>query len=496
MLNYKLISKVFGSLLYLEAILMCSCLAVSIYYQGTDMASFILTILVTALAGFAFRHLGRDADNNMSRRDAYFVVTMAWILFSLFGMIPFIVPNFSFTDIAHSSMLSFSFTDAFFETMSGFTTTGATIIDDVEALPRGLLFWRSLTQWIGGLGIVFFTIAVLPSMVGGNVKVFSAEATGPIRSKLHPRLSTGAKWIWAVYLFLTIACIFSYMACGMGWFDAVNYAMTSTATGGFATTNGSIATFHSHAEEYVCTLFCFLAGVNFTLLYAAVAKLRVKMLLRNSEFRFFVSIIAIATLFIMAELILRNGYDFEHAFRSSLFQTVSFMTSTGLFNEDAGRWPHVTWIVLACLMALGACSGSTSGGIKSIRGLMLLKIVRNEFRQILHPNAVLPLKIEGVNVPQSKRVTLLAFVTLYILLTIVCAFVLTVAGVDHTNAITITLSCLGNVGPTLGLEIGPTMSWSILPDFAKWMCAFLMLVGRLELFTVLVIFTPAFWKEN
>ena len=198
----------------------------------------------------------------------------------------------------------------------------------------------------------------------------------------------------------------------------------------------------------------------------------------------------------MAELLIRNNYSLEHAFRSSLFQTVSFLTSTGLFNEDAATWPHVTWIVLACLMFLGACSGSTSGGIKSIRGLMLLKIVRNEFRQILHPNAVLPMKIEGVNVPQSKRVTLLAFLSLYIILAVVCAFVMTVAGVDHTNSVTITLSCLGNVGPTLGLEIGPTMSWSILPDFAKWMCAFLMLVGRLELFTVLVIFTPAFWKDN
>ena len=496
MLNYKLISKIFGSLLYLEATLMCLCLIVSLYYGDTDIASFIFTIAVTAACGYGFRQAGRNADNNMSRRDAYLVVTVAWVLFSLFGMIPFIFPNFSFNDIANSSMQSFSFTDAFFETMSGFTTTGATVIDDVESLPKGLLFWRSLTQWIGGLGIVFFTIAVLPSMVGGNVKVFSAEATGPIRSKLHPRLSTGAKWIWVVYLFLTIACIFSYMACGMGWFDAVNYAMTSTATGGFSTTNGSIATFHSPAEEYVCTLFCFLAGVNFTLLYASVARLRIKSLLRNSEFRFYIIVITLATIFIMAELVARSSYSIEHAFRSALFQVVSFLTSTGLFSEDAGKWPHVTWIVLACLMVLGGCSGSTSGGIKSIRGLMLLKIVRNEFRQILHPNAVLPLKIEGANVPQSKRVTLLAFLTLYIMLAIVCAFVMTIAGVDHTNAVTITLSCLGNVGPTLGLEIGPTMSWSILPDFAKWICAFLMLVGRLEIIAVLVLFTRSFWKEN
>ena len=496
MLNTRLISKIFGSLLYLEAILMSLCLMVSIYYKDTDMASFLLTILITAACGFCFHHFGKGAENTMSRRDAYFVVTVAWVLFSLFGMIPFIIPNFSFTDFHNSSMQSFSLTDAFFETMSGFTTTGATVIDDVEALPKGLLFWRSLTQWIGGLGIVFFTIAVLPSMVGGSVKVFAAEATGPIRSKLHPRLSTGAKWIWMVYVLLTMGCIFSYMACGMNWFNAVNYAMTSTATGGFATTNGSLTSFHSPAEEYVCTLFCFLAGVNFMLLYAAVAKLRIKSLFKNTEFRFYVMLIIAATAFIMFELMARNGYDVEHAFRSSIFQVVSFVTSTGLFNDDAGQWPHVTWIVLAVLMFIGGCSGSTSGGIKSIRGVMLLKNMRNEFRQILHPNAVLPMKIDGVNVSQAKRVTLLSFLTLYLFLAGLCTFIMTVAGIDHTNSVTITLSCLGNVGPTLGLEIGPTMSWSMLPDFAKWICAFLMLVGRLELFTVLVIFTPAFWKDN
>lgn len=496
MLNTKLIAKIFGSLLFLEAILMSTCLIVSIYYNGTDMASFLFTIMITTLCGLIFRHFGKDADNNMSRRDAFFVVTLAWVLFSVFGMIPFIIPNFSFSDITGSSMQSFSLTDAFFETMSGFTTTGATIIDDVESLPRGLLFWRSLTQWIGGLGIVFFTIAVLPSMVGGSVKVFAAEATGPIRSKLHPRLSTGAKWIWMVYLLLTVACVFSYMACGMNWFNAMNYAMTSTATGGFSTTNGSLASFHSPTEEYVCTLFCFLAGINFMLLYASVARLQFRNLWRNSEFRFYLSAIIFATLFIMAELMMRNGYDLEHAFRSAIFQSVSFMTSTGLFNDDAGQWPHVTWIVLAVLMVIGGCSGSTAGGIKSIRAVMLLKNMRNEFRHLLHPNAILPMKVDGVNVPMTKRITLLSFLSLYIILAGLCTFVLTVEGIDHTNAVTITLSCLGNTGPTLGLEIGPTMSWSTLPDLSKWICAFLMLVGRLELFTVLVLFTPAFWKEQ
>lgn len=228
----------------------------------------------------------------------------------------------------------------------------------------------------------------------------------------------------------------------------------------------------------------------------AVAKLKIRKLFQSAEFKFYLFTTLGFTLFIMLELIARNHYDVEHAFRSAAFQVVSFMTTTGLYNDDASTWPHVTWVVLALCMFLGGCSGSTSGGIKSIRGVMVLKVIRNEFTQILHPNAVLPMKIDGVNVSQSKRVTLLAFIGLYLTLALVCAFIMIAAGVDNTNAITITLSSLGNVGPTLGIEIGPTMSWAILPQWVKWICSFLMLVGRLELFTVLVLFTPAFWKEN
>lgn len=485
MLNVKLISKIFGSLLLIEATLMFWCLVVSVYSGGADTQPFVMSLAVLIAAGVAFRLVGLHADNTLSRRDAYFVVTVAWVLFSLFGMLPFL-----FGGYLHSV------TDAFFETISGFTTTGATIIDYPERLPRGLLFWRSLTQWIGGLGIVFFTIAILPSFVGGSVRVFAAEATGPLTTKLHPRLSTGAKWIWAVYVVLTIACILSYKLCGMSWFDSVNYAFTSTATGGFSTESGSISTFHSPAEEYVCALFCFLSGINFTLLYASVTHLRIKQLFRNSEFRFYLFVVVSCTLFIMAELMWRNHYDMEHAFRSGLFQVVSFITTTGLFSDDAAQWPHVTWFALILCMVVGGCSGSTSGGMKSIRVVMLLKVIRNEFRQILHPNAVLPMKVDGQNVPQSKRVTLLAFVGLYLILAFLLGFAMMACGVDAANSFTIAISCLGNVGPTLGIEIGPTMSWSQLPDVAKWICSFLMLVGRLELFTVLVLFTRAFWKEN
>ena len=485
MINLKLISKILGSLLFLEAGLMLMCLLMASYFKEDDVMAFLISVIVTLLFGFVLKYAGGHADNALGRRDAYLVVTLSWTVFSLFGTLPFLISGYIT-----------GFTDAFFETMSGFTTTGATILDDVEALPHGLLFWRSLTQWLGGLGIVFFTIALLPSMVGGSVRVFAAEATGPISSKLHPKLSTSAKWIWMVYLLLTVACIGSYVACGMGWFDGINYAMSTTATGGFSTHNTSVEYFHSPAVEYVCTLFCFLSGINFTLFYASVVKLRPKQLLTNSEFRFYLVVVLSFTVFIMIELMIQNGYDLEHAFRCGLFQVVSFLTTTGIFNDDAGQWPHVTWVTLALCMFIGACSGSTSGGFKSIRGVMLLKIIKNEFKHILHPNAVLPVRINGVNIENNRRLTLLSFLTMYLVLSLVCSFTMIACGIDNTNAITITLSALGNVGPSLGLEIGPTMSWNSLPDFAKWMCSFLMLVGRLEIFSVLVIFTPAFWKNN
>ncbi len=273
MINWRIIAKILGSLLFIEALLMLICLGVALYFNESDVFAFLLSIVIIFFFGFVLKFMGRNADNTLSRKEAYLVVTLSWIIFSLFGTLPFMISGYIT-----------SFTDAFFETMSGFSTTGASIIDDVERLTHGLLFWRSFTQWIGGLGIVFFTIALLPSMVGGSTKVFAAEATGPIRTKLHPRLSMSAKWIWMVYLLLTLSCMGCFMVFGMDWWESINYGMTSTATGGFAINNSSIATFQSPALEYVCTFFCFLSGINFTLLYFSVAKLKVKDLLRNAEF--------------------------------------------------------------------------------------------------------------------------------------------------------------------------------------------------------------------
>lgn len=485
MLNYKTIFKVLGTLLFIEVALQFICLVVSYCYQEADFNAFLISTIISGVCGLGLRYHGRNADNNLSRRDAYVVVTLAWVVFSLFGMFPFLISG-SVNNI----------TDAFFESMSGFTTTGASIIDDIEAQPHGILFWRSLMQWIGGLGIVFFTIALLPSMTGGSVRVFAAEATGPIKTKLHPRISTSAKWIWMIYIFLTVACMGCYYLFGMSPFDAVNYGMTTTATGGFGTHDMSTEFFNSPPLEYTTVLFCFLSGINFILLWNSVARMKWGRMFRSSEFRVYISLIVVFTLFVMVQLIWHNGYDLEHAIRSSLFSVVSFITTTGLFNDDAGKWPHATWIALTVCMFIGGMSGSTSGGLKCIRSVMVWKMVKNEFRQLLHPNAVLQLNVDGNNVSQQKRNTLMALLSIYLILFFLAAFVLAAAGVDATNSITIIVSCLGNVGPTLGIEIGPTMSWSILPDFVKWICAFYMLMGRLEIFTVLIIFTPSFWKEN
>ncbi len=486
MVNFRIIYKIIGSLLFLEAFFMGWCLVIGLVHHEDDVLAFLVSMLLTFGCGFLSLYFGRDAENALSRRDAYVVVTAAWVIFSFFGMFPFLI---------HGSILNF--TDAYFETMSGFTTTGASIIDDVERLPHAILFWRSLMQWIGGLGIVFFTIAILPSLVGGSVKVFAAEATGPIKAKMHPRLTTTAKWIWTIYLLLTIACGFSYWASGMNWFEATNYSMTTTATGGFAIHNDSTAHFQSPTIDYISILFQFLSGINFTLLYMSLFKLRVGALLKSSEFRLYIAVVAGSTCSIMYLLLTHLGYTLEHAFRSALFHTVSFITTTGAFlGDDLGQWPHLTWVILGLVMYLGACAGSTSGGFKCIRGVMLLQVVRNNFRQILHPNAVLPVRINGQSVAPSKLLSVFAFFVLTILMVLFTATAMIFSGVDNTNAAVIALSCVSNVGPSLTNGVGPELSWSVLPTATKWLLCLLMLMGRLEIMTVLVLFTRAFWKEN
>ena len=485
MVNFRIISKIIGSLLFIETFFMAWCVGIAFSYEEDDTLAFLLSMLITFGSAFSFLMIGRKSENTLNRHDAYVVVTAVWVIFSFFGMLPFLI---------HGCIPNV--TDAFFETISGFTTTGASILDDVEVLPHGILFWRSLTQWIGGLGIVFFTIAILPSLVGGSVKVFAAEATGPIKAKMHPRLSTTAKWIWSIYLLLTICCGLAFWAVGMEWFDALNYSMTTTATGGFSIHNDSLAFFQDAKVDYIAILFQFLSGINFTLLYMSIFKGRLGLLFKNSEFKLYICLVAMATASITLILMSEVGYGLDHAFRSGLFQVVSFMTTTGIFNDDVARWPHITWIILGSVMFIGACAGSTSGGFKCIRAVMTLKTLRNNFRQSLHPNAVLPVKINGQSVPQSRIVSLFAFFTLFMFMILVTAAIMIVSGIDTINSIVIALSCVSNIGPSLNNDIGACITWSGMPEYIKWTLSLLMLMGRLEILTVLVLFTRSFWKEN
>lgn len=485
MLNLKIIYKIIGQLLYIEALMMAVCVAMSFCYGETDMPGFVFSTIITVAAAFLFRYLGINAVDSLGRREAYLLVSMVWLLFSFFGALPLYItghlPNF---------------TDAYFETMSGFTTTGASVMDSVENLPHALKFWRSMTQWIGGLGIVFFTIAIIPSLVGGNMRVFSAEATGPIHSKMHPRLKTTAKWIWSMYIVLNIACVGCLFVAGMGLFDSVNYSMTITATGGFATHDASVAYFNSATIEYIIIAFMFLSGISYALLYAFFFKGKVKSFFKDPELRLYTLLVTIATVVITFFLIRSSDYDFHDALRVSLFQVISYITSTGFFSDDAGKWPHITWIALCVCMFFGGCAGSTSGGFKCVRGVMILKVILNELKRVLHPHAVLPVKIGHRTITYGAQVSVLTFFVLYVLICFFSYVIMIIAGVDNINAITLALSCASNVGPTLGFELGPTMSWNILPDIVKWLLSMLMLMGRLEIITVVVMFTSAFWKDN
>lgn len=487
MVNHKLIFRVIGSLLLLEAGFMLICVGLAIFFTSPDLIPFIASTCITVAAGICLLRMSRDAPSMMTRRDSYAVVTLTWLSFSVFGALPYL-----FGGIITNP------TDAFFETMSGFTTTGASVLNDVEAelnSHQAMLFWRSLSQWVGGLGIVFFTIAILPSMVGGSMKVFSAEATGPIRSKMHPRLSTNAKWIWSVYLALTIACTICYLIAGMDWFSAANYAMTTTATGGFSIHNDSIAHFHSPAIEYIGMVFQFAAGVNFTVLYLLIMKRQIKSFLKNSELRFYALLVGVCSIWIAIILMAHCGYSVEHALRSATFHVVSLMTTTGIFCDHVGGWPHITWMILSALMFTGACAGSTSGGFKSVRVLMIWRVIQNELKRLLHPRAVLPVRINGQAMPSPLVQNLLAFFAIYVIALVGTTCLMLAIDIDITNSVVISLSCVNNVGLPLS-ELGPDMAWSDLSPAVKWFCSLLMMMGRLEIFNVLLLLTPSYWKDN
>ncbi len=484
MINLKIVLKISGILLSIEALFLLGCSIFPFYYKENDLIPFVISAGITALTGLTLFIAGKNASNKISRKDGYIIVTLSWLSFTALGMLPYVIGDYT-PNIAH----------AFFETMSGFTTTGATIFDNIESLPHGILFWRSLTQWLGGLGIVFFTIAVLPVFGSGGIKMFAAETTGPTRSKLHPRLDVTAKWIWTIYLTITILETLLLMAGDMPWFDSICTSLSTAATGGYSVRQNSIAAYSSPYIEYVIAIFMFLSGINFTLLYVAVLKKQPVKLLKDLEFRWYLGSAGSFIAFITIVLMLSTSMSFEQCFRTASFQVISIQTTTGFGTTDYMLWPSCTWLILCFAMIIGACAGSTTGAVKCIRIAMFFKIVKNQFKHMLHPNAVLPLRVNGIVIQTEVKNSLLAFFFVYIIIFLLGWLYIILTGVDFTEAFSISLSSLGNVGPGLG-KYGPAYTWSTLPDAAKWGCTALMLIGRLEIFSVLLILSPGFWKKH
>lgn len=484
MINTKMICRVLGYLFCIESAFLLLCSLMAIYFNESDVPAFLVSIAATVTAGSLLIFAGKGAERRISRRDGYIVVSLSWVLFSLFGMLPFYLSGYIP-----------SITDAFFETMSGFTTTGASILDNIEELPHGLLFWRSMTQWIGGLGIIFFTIAVLPIFGMGGVQLFAAEATGLTHDKVHPRIGVTAKWIWCIYLGLTLTEVILLLFGGMSLFDSVCHSLTTTATGGYSTKQSSIAAFNSSYIEYVVTLFMFLSGVNFTLLYLFFIKGNFSRLLKNVEFLWYLCIVLALTVVTTVTLAYTTSMEWEESFRKAIFQVVSLQTTTGFSTADYMEWVPFLWTLMAMIMYLGACAGSTAGGIKCIRIIIMARAVKNEFKRIIHPNAVLPIRINKQVVSPTIKSTVLAFIFVYIVIVFAGWLSLTALGMGFDEAYSVVISSLGNVGPGLG-DCGPSNSWSAIPTAAKWIAALLMLIGRLEMFTILLLFAPSFWKRH
>ena len=483
MINKKMILNVMGSLLLIETAMLLLCSGISFFYQEDDLSSFLQTAGITAICGILLYLHGRKGSKELNRKDGYIIVTFSWLTVSTFGMLPFYLSGYIP-----------SITDAFFESISGFTSTGCTILDNIEEFPHGLLFWRSLTQWIGGLGIVFFTIAVLPFLGVSGVQLFAAEATGPAYDKVHPRIGVTAKWIWLIYLGLTLTETLLLYIGDMSLFDSICHSLSTTSTGGFSTKQNSIAFYNSRYIEYIITLFMFLSGINFSL-FILFMNGRFKKLREEEELKLYAASVLFFSIIITLSLYFTKDESLEYSIRTALFQTVSIHTSTGFATADYMTWQPIAWGVLLIVMLTGACAGSTSGGIKCIRLLILGKITKNEFKRILHPNAILPVRVNKSVIPNTIQSTVLAFLFLYFVFMFISILVFQEFGLEFDEAVGIAISSISNSGPGLG-KFGPAFSWSALPDVIKWWASFLMFLGRLELFSVLLIFTPNFWRKN
>ena len=498
-------SKLFGVLLLIETAALLLTSAVALYFQRvageTDARCFLLTAAFTGAVGLLLYNIGNMSKRGtLQIRDTFMVVALSWVLFSLFGMLPFLM--YGTVD---------NVTDAFFETMSGFSTTGATVLSNIDSQPHGILFWRSITQWMGGLGVVVFTLAFLPSVAKGSKKVslFAAEAPGLSVEKLAPTMQATSRLLWIIYIALTLLCVLAYYLGPMDKFDAVCHALTTIATGGFSTHQASIGYYQSNYLEWICSLFMLLSGVNFAMYHFLFSR-RFDVIRRNEELRWYL----IATLVFI--LIFVGRFYFAPHFRTitedqlashpqtwwdririSLFHVVALLSNTGFqsSNCDYDTWGRLFLIPTVLLMVVGGCAGSTSGGIKMVRVIVLLKYIRKTIHELIHSSSMYTVKVSGQIVEELSLKRVMSFFSLFLVVFMLNVVCLSAAGMSLEEGAISFLTCFSNYGPGTGIT-GPSGTFDAIPNAAKWLLSFDMLVGRLEIFTVLLLFTRSFWRAE
>ena len=480
--NYLVIVHIIGLLLMLNGVFMLLCIPFSLYFNEGDLIAILSSGSISSGFGFIIWFLTRKiTSKELKKTDGYVIVTLGWLSMSFFGTLPYLfsgaIPNL---------------TDAFFETISGFTTTGASILTDIESVHKGILFWRSLTQWIGGMGIIVLAVAILPILGIVGMQLFVAESPGISPDKMQPRIKETAKRLWLIYVSLTLAETGLLWIGGMTFYDAINHGLTTMATGGFSTKNTSAAHFGAY-HQYVMIIFMFLAGTNFTMTYFGLHG-QFKKVLANEEFRFYGGACIILTVIAFVAIYFVTDYNIEESFRHGMFQVVSIITTTGYVTGDYLTWSPFITVLFFVMMFFGASAGSTAGGVKLVRHIILIKNSILELKRQLHPSAVIPVRFNHKAVSRDITFNILAFIMIYIAIFAFGSVLMAMLGLDIETAMGSVATSLGNIGPGIG-TVGPIHNFAHIPDIGKWMLSFFMLVGRLELFTVLILFTPYFWRK-
>ncbi|HOL91258.1 MAG TPA: TrkH family potassium uptake protein [Clostridiales bacterium] len=480
-MNYKLIFSNLGTVLAIEAALMIPSLLVSVIYGQDDVYAFLISITILIIAGFLL-HLLKPKDSQMYARDGFATVALSWFFVSLFGSLPFLISG------AVTSPM-----DAFFESVSGFTTTGATILTEVESLPRGILFWRSFTHWVGGMGVLALMLAVLPSVKPNSVHMLVAESPGPNPGKLVPKIKQTVKILYMIYTAMTLVQVVLLIISGMPVYDSIVHALGTAGTGGFSIKNTSIGAYNNVFAEIIIAVFMLLYGTNFSLYYQAI-KGNIRSFLRDAEFRFYFGTVLVSIILITIDLTGKVFGSFWESLRYSSFQVSSIISTTGYSTADFNLWPSFSKAILVLLMFIGASAGSTAGGMKCIRIVLLMKLVRREIHRIIHPRSVYTVKIGGKTVNDDVLSGVTVFFYTFILIFAVALLIVSVEGKDMVSNFTAVAACIGNIGPGLGI-VGPMGNFSAYSAISKAVFSFCMFAGRLEIFPVLLLFAPAFWKK-